>query len=64
MKPNGYYIGSSYIGFIPSLGKYWQFESETAYIEFLKDRGELWAKQKKSVQTAEINIVAVGYVES
>lgn len=41
MKPNGYYIGSSYIGFIPSLGKYWQFESETAYIEFLRDRGEL-----------------------
>lgn len=41
IKAKGYWNGSSYIGFIPSLGKYWQFESETAYIEFLRDRGEL-----------------------
>lgn len=36
----GYYINSVYMGYIPSIGKYWQFESETAYIEFMKERGE------------------------
>lgn len=37
----GYYVPDGYIGFIPSLGKYWKFESETAYIEFLMERGEI-----------------------
>lgn len=41
IKAKGYWNGSSYIGFIPSLGKYWQFESETAYEEYLEERGEL-----------------------
>lgn len=27
----GYYISNAYMGYIPSVGKYWQFESETAY---------------------------------
>lgn len=29
------------MGFIPSLGKYWQFESETAYRNYLIERGEI-----------------------
>ena len=40
----GYYTNFAYMGFVPSIGKYQQFESEIAYIEFLRDRGELWAK--------------------
>ena len=26
----GYYTNNVYMGFIPSVGKYWQFESENA----------------------------------
>lgn len=37
----GYYNGYAYMGYIPSLGKYWQFESETEYKEFLAERGEV-----------------------
>lgn len=37
----GYYANSVYMGFIPSVGKYWQFESETAYIDYLKEAGEI-----------------------
>ena len=36
----GYYINSSYMGYIPSIGKYWQFESEAAYRDYIKERGE------------------------
>ena len=41
MKPNGYYSWSAFMGFVPSVGKYWQFESETAYRNYLKERGEI-----------------------
>ena len=36
----GYYTNSVYMGYIPSIGKYMLFESETAYIEFMKEVGE------------------------
>ena len=37
----GYYTTNAYMGYIPSIDKYWQFEDETQYIEYLKERGEL-----------------------
>lgn len=37
----GYYVDSVYMGFIPSVGKYWQFESEAAYKNYLIERGEI-----------------------
>lgn len=37
----GYYTGSYYYGFIPSIGKYWRFATEREYIDFLKERGEV-----------------------
>ena len=37
----GYYVSYAYMGYIPSIGKYWQFESETAYKNFLRERGEI-----------------------
>lgn len=37
----GYYISNAYMGYIPSVGKYWQFESENAYKNYLIERGEL-----------------------
>ena len=36
----GYYTNSVYIGYIPSIDKYWQFESETAYRDYMKEVGE------------------------
>lgn len=33
----GYYNRFAYMGFIPSIGKYQQFESETAYIQYMKE---------------------------
>ena len=36
----GYYTNSVYMGYIPSIGKYWQFESETAYRNYMKEVGE------------------------
>ena len=36
----GYYTNSVYMGYIPSVGKDWQFESETAYRDYMKERGE------------------------
>lgn len=33
----GYYTTNAYMGYIP----YWQFESETAYRNYLIERGEL-----------------------
>lgn len=41
MNPKGYYNGFAYMGYIPSVGKYWQFESETAYRKYLKEVGEI-----------------------
>ena len=41
MKLNGYYTWSAYMGFVPSIGKYQQFESETAYRNYLMERGEI-----------------------
>ena len=38
----GYYTNSAYMGYIPSIGKYWQFESETAYRDYMRERGESW----------------------
>ena len=40
MDMKGYYTNSAYMGYIPSVGKYWQFESETAYRNYMKERGE------------------------
>lgn len=40
-KPNGYYTWTSYFGYMPSIGKYWQFESEAEYLECLRERGEI-----------------------
>ena len=40
--PKGYYTSFAYMGYIPSIGKYQQFESETAYRNYLKERGEIW----------------------
>lgn len=37
----GYYNGFAYMGFVPSIGKYQQFESENAYRNYLIERGEL-----------------------
>lgn len=37
----GYYTSNAYMGYIPSIGKYQQFESETAYRNYLIERGEL-----------------------
>lgn len=37
----GYYVSYAYMGYIPSIGKYQQFESETAYKNFLRERGEI-----------------------
>ena len=37
----GYYTSNAYMGYISSVGKYWQFESETAYKNYLIERGEL-----------------------
>lgn len=36
----GYYSGYAYFGYIPSVGKYWQFESENEYRNYLRERGE------------------------
>lgn len=37
----GYYANGYYHGYVPSVDKYWQFESESAYYEFLRERGEV-----------------------
>lgn len=37
----GFYNGFAYMGYIPSLGKYQQFESETEYRNYLRERGEV-----------------------
>ena len=37
----GYYTSFAYFGYIQSLMKYLQFESETEYRNYLKERGEL-----------------------
>ena len=37
----GYYNGFAYMGFVPSICKYQQFESETAYKNYLIERGEI-----------------------
>lgn len=37
----GYYNGFAYMGFIPSIGRYLQFESETEYKNYLIERGEI-----------------------
>lgn len=34
----GFYNGFAYMGFIPSIGKYWQFESESEYRNYLRER--------------------------
>lgn len=37
----GYYVSNAYMGYIPSVGKYQQFESESAYKNYLIERGEI-----------------------
>ena len=39
-QAKGYYTNSAYMGFVPSIGKYLQFESETAYINYIREKGE------------------------
>lgn len=36
-----YYNGFAYMGFVPSIGKYQQFESEEDYLNYLIERGEI-----------------------
>lgn len=36
----GYYTSYAYFGYVPSLMKYLQFESENAYRNYLMERGE------------------------
>ena len=38
----GYYTNSAYMGYIPSIGKYQQFESESEYINYMREVGEAW----------------------
>ena len=33
----GYYNGFAYMGYILSIGKYWQFASESEYYEYVKE---------------------------
>lgn len=33
----GYYINSVYMGYIVSIGKYWQFPSEEEYREYMRE---------------------------
>lgn len=33
----GYYLNAVYMGYIPSLGKYLQFETEYAYITYMQE---------------------------
>ena len=35
----GYYVSTGYMGYVE--GKYMLFENETAYIEFMKEVGEI-----------------------
>lgn len=37
----GYYVSNAYMGYIPSIGKYQQFENETEYRNYLIERGEI-----------------------
>ena len=37
----GFYTNYTYMGFIPSIRKYLQFESETAYIDYMREAGEI-----------------------
>lgn len=37
MKLKGYYSNDVYFGFIPSIGKYMQFETETAYRDYMNE---------------------------
>ena len=37
----GYYANSVYMGFIPSVGKYWQFKNTSQYENYLKEVGEI-----------------------
>ena len=41
MDMKGYYTSNVYMGYIPSIDKYWQFESETAYINYMREVGEI-----------------------
>ena len=36
----GYYIGSAYLGWIPSEGKYIQFPTENEYLEYVDEDEE------------------------
>ncbi len=33
----GYYMNSVYMGYIPSIGKYWQFTSEEEYKNYMRE---------------------------
>ena len=55
-KIKGYYTNNVYMGFIPSVGKYWQFESETAYREYLEEKAKTCndttlAKHKQHIES-------------
>jgi hypothetical protein len=38
----GYYTNGVYFGYIPSTGKYMQFETETEYVRYLTEIGEIY----------------------
>lgn len=38
--PYGYYATYSYMGYLNSIGGFMEFESETAYLEYLEDHEE------------------------
>ena len=45
----GYYNGFAYMGFVPSIGKYQQFESEEDYLNYGIERGEIgWISLTKN----------------
>lgn len=41
MKLKGFYTEFAYMGFVPSVGKYLQFTSESEYRNYLRERGEI-----------------------
>lgn len=41
MKVKGYYTSTAYMGYVPSIGEYRPFESETEYILYMEESGEI-----------------------
>lgn len=41
IKVKGYYTSAAYMGYIPSIDEYRPFESETEYILYMEESGEI-----------------------